>query len=506
MTATKTPCSLDMVLPGMPGEANSVEYDCSDLNVSVVPVGCQKNPGMDIGTACRERSRHDRLGEGTEPDPDAEEPKASKTSTQSLNARLAAFRDVDSSIDTMVSTSKPLAAFFQHARGRVILVLCMIPVFATAMLLLFRPPGADGFRFPDKDNIRAGDFVMGTFFLWINGAQVTLVWLAWRGQSEAFKMFLAGTAFAIAPIALLLCVAYMVDGKVLLGLRCLVWLHWLPFISNIFSERNIILRLIMRLGLQQIALGLFCLAIKDYLWTAFEGLPGIQFCVIYVFLVMRRRAGLAKAAALVKEDAEKYRSIWEGFLATQAQAIGSLEVLSWEVRDRCPKDVPRHACPDLDELYRQAGRLRPLFHAKLESWASATGGKTYVGTQKSADRAVQKIKRSYAGDACRLLDICRGCLTFVDFQSLRHALELIGRDPEVRLMRIKNRFDRSYDAHKSAGYRDVSLILQIVSEKACYLGLEYHCCELQLHIDTLYESKTDGGHKRYVQWRNMRCE
>jgi len=94
----------------------------------------------------------------------------------------------------------------------------------------------------------------------------------------------------------------------------------------------------------------------------------------------------------------------------------------------------------------------------------------------------------------------------VDFQSLRHALELIGRDPEVRLMRIKNRFDRSYDAHKSAGYRDVSLILQIVSEKACYLGLEYHCCELQLHIDTLYESKTDGGHKRYVQWRNMRCE
>jgi len=181
-------------------------------------------------------------------------------------------------------------------------------------------------------------------------------------------------------------------------------------------------------------------------------------------------------------------------------------VISQEVRDQFQSDVPRHACPDIDELFKQAGRLAPLFQVKLESWASATVGKAHAGTQKGGDRAVQKVMRSYAGDASRLLDICRGALAFLDVQSLCDALKLISRDSDVRLLRIKNRFDRSYDDSKSAGYRDVSLVMQFVTKEAYHLGVEGHCCELQLHIEKLYRSKTDGGHKRYVQWRNMRSE
>merc|ERR1740121_1982059 len=103
----------------------------------------------------------------------------------------------------------------------------------------------------------------------------------------------------------------------------------------------------------------------------------------------------------------------------------ALEVVSQEVRDRCLIAGPRHTCPDIDELYKQAGRLGPLFQAKLEKWASATGGTGHAGTKKSSDRAVQKVVRSYGGDASRLLDICRGALIFRDVQTLCDTLELI---------------------------------------------------------------------------------
>merc|ERR1712150_365312 len=127
------------------------------------------------------------------------------------------------------------------------------------------------------------------------------------------------------------------------------------------------------------------------------------------------------------------------------------EAMAHEMQAQCSTEVITHKCTDIDELYRQAFRMRPSFHAQLKTWASATGGVVHLAPQKNSERAVQKVVRSYAGDPSRLLDICRGALIFPDIETLRNAFGLIRRDTRWCVMRVKNRFDRKYDPSTSAG-------------------------------------------------------
>ena len=78
---------------------------------------------------------------------------------------------------------------------------------------------------------------------------------------------------------------------------------------------------------------------------------------------------------------------------------------------------------------------------------------------------------------------------FPNLEGLLECLEEIRHDSEIRILRVKNRLDASYDATLCAGYRDLALNLQIVNPTTEQLGVETHICELQLLLLPFAELK-----------------
>ena len=56
----------------------------------------------------------------------------------------------------------------------------------------------------------------------------------------------------------------------------------------------------------------------------------------------------------------------------------------------------------------------------------------------------------------------------------------MSRDPDVVLIRIKNRFNPNLDSAASAGYRNLAVNLRLVTAETKSLGIETHVCEVQL--------------------------
>ena len=71
---------------------------------------------------------------------------------------------------------------------------------------------------------------------------------------------------------------------------------------------------------------------------------------------------------------------------------------------------------------------------------------------------------------------------FYDGHALAACLQEIAADPEIEILRIKNRFDRKYDSIKSAGYRDIGLNLKVQTGDTVLLGVDQHVCEVQLQL------------------------
>jgi len=128
---------------------------------------------------------------------------------------------------------------------------------------------------------------------------------------------------------------------------------------------------------------------------------------------------------------------------------------------------------------------------------------------KTPERAVQKTMRCYGGDCSLLLDVCRDAIVFDRVCDLRAMLQWLHQDPEVVIVRIKNRLDPEYDPSLSAGYRDLMINLQIRNEETVRLNVQHHIVELQLIPRQVYDRRQDGdtgGHRNYVLWRNLRGE
>ena len=97
-------------------------------------------------------------------------------------------------------------------------------------------------------------------------------------------------------------------------------------------------------------------------------------------------------------------------------------------------------------------------------------------------------------------------LIFDSVADLSVCLDMIAKDADVRIVRIKNRLSTTYDPAHTAGYRDVSLNIRIVTEEAQSLGLSGHVCELQLILKEFFLLRSDDGHGRFVSFRNLRAE
>ncbi len=123
-------------------------------------------------------------------------------------------------------------------------------------------------------------------------------------------------------------------------------------------------------------------------------------------------------------------------------------------------------------------------------------------------------------DASRLLDLCRQSIIFDSLAAVSDCLSEIAHDSSVRIVQVatrpvsvplavrcscccwrphsicaaqvKNRMDPAFDSARTAGYRDVVVNLQLVSEDAQLLGVARHICELQLILAPIFERKVRG--------------
>jgi len=200
----------------------------------------------------------------------------------------------------------------------------------------------------------------------------------------------------------------------------------------------------------------------------------------------------------------------QSFLLRASKLLASRKHLS-----SLPPQIP---LTNLDVLYVQAVLLQPFLVRKALDWAVASRGlfprktdaeqspqerdmdllvcpvmETHAAIKwaaiKGVGRACEKMLRVYHGDVSRLLDICRQSIVFNDVPAMTTCVWAIAQDPDVEVLRIKNRLDVSFDSAKSAGYRDVSFNLRIATAETRELGIDLHVCELQLLLRGFYELK-----------------
>ena len=102
-------------------------------------------------------------------------------------------------------------------------------------------------------------------------------------------------------------------------------------------------------------------------------------------------------------------------------------------------------------------------------------------------------------DVSHLLDICRQSIYFSTVAGIAACLESISNDPDVRLARIKNRFDPDFDSAESAGYRNLAVNLRLDTAETRALGVEIHVCEVQLLLLHMAAIKVSLGSQRKLE-------
>ena len=209
------------------------------------------------------------------------------------------------------------------------------------------------------------------------------------------------------------------------------------------------------------------------------------------------------AAALEARRRERYTPRQ---LVSLSAKVGALLAHVSRTSDNSGYLRPRQALRDLSVLFGQAATLNAHFQKEVVGWCEGMGPHSIVHDSpiKRRRRAIEKVFRSYNGDAGWLIDIVRAGITFQTVEALVSCLERIDSDPRVVILQIKNRLHP--EASSTAGYRNVALNLVIVDEYTMRFAVDAHVCELQLGLKTFNDLKNDAGHARYVKWRDRLAE
>jgi len=275
-----------------------------------------------------------------------------------------------------------------------------------------------------------------------------------------------------------------------------------------------------------------------------------------------------KLGSLASVD-DMRRSVWSAFTGGGRASTSGKPAVSgaWNQVLSCgiagTLDAQRPVT-DFDQLYVQAVAMHPLLIRKVQAWAEASDGYFQLDVRnrshtalgmgsslkrrfsqlgmsfrtkaalpvpearfvrwnhvrddenpeesirwcglKSPGRALEKMTRSYAQDCSFLVDLCRQSIYFARVADLASCLRAVAADPEVSLVRVKNRLDPRHDARLSGGFRNVSLNLRVDSEASREVGAETHVCEVQLVLTAMARIKNDEGHRKYIAFRNLRGE
>ena len=159
----------------------------------------------------------------------------------------------------------------------------------------------------------------------------------------------------------------------------------------------------------------------------------------------------------------------------------------------------------LDQLYAQAVLLDPIFRVRIQKLAGMSCGYFPVAAQDGArmtelrlwseleqdatararlrwpeiklvDVAIRKVALRYHGNVACLADIVRQRIVFDTLADICNCLEIIANDPDLQIQRLKNRFDPRMDALRIAGYRDVVVVLRVVTHLTTCMGVAGHRC------------------------------
>ncbi|EKX42368.1 hypothetical protein GUITHDRAFT_111645 [Guillardia theta CCMP2712] len=221
-------------------------------------------------------------------------------------------------------------------------------------------------------------------------------------------------------------------------------------------------------------------------------------------------------------------------------------------------DKIRQESSDFERLFLQAQEISAQFQLWVSSWNQV--GRVEHGNVKSCSRAMQKTVRSYQRDPSCLTDLVRctvvvqsidevlAWVTFLREQSVV-GFEVNGRDKPgssrvtsedieagrdamrgdifMSITSIKNRYDPSYKASISGGYRDLCVCVEVgwtrdemnqtcslvpVREWGQTAGLRKHICEIQVgeELGTVLLEEMHAIkkllHKEYVNFRNTLCQ
>ena len=161
---------------------------------------------------------------------------------------------------------------------------------------------------------------------------------------------------------------------------------------------------------------------------------------------------------------------------------------------------------DVSPFSAQAGALNAHYQDVVAARAATGGARCTAAAIKSQARAIEKLYRSYNGNASRLVDLVRASVVYDDVGSLAAAIRTIRADPELIVVGKKNTLSLAHDSRTSAGYRNVALSILIIDPFTTSLGLETHVCELQLGLKDIEALRNDTGHANYIAWRDTNAE
>ena len=199
------------------------------------------------------------------------------------------------------------------------------------------------------------------------------------------------------------------------------------------------------------------------------------------------------AQNICKVDIMHYGIIWAATLDHQAPELVRLEKATAKMKGRIPVGDQRQPAEIDGATDTKSAECQLALNMEFEEHdgtmfgtvkevAAELGVKFRAGPPKKDDRQAEKAKNAYDDDFSKLKDcrrasiVCKNIAGIIDTIA---RLEAAGID----ICRIKNRFDRKYNATKlSAGYRDLQLNIRIPGT-----GLIW---ELQLHLEAVEELKS----------------
>jgi hypothetical protein len=198
---------------------------------------------------------------------------------------------------------------------------------------------------------------------------------------------------------------------------------------------------------------------------------------------------------LFLEKITKLAATANGFFLTKIS--NNAQSMSWSERTDLFFQSSAHTFTNSKKLVRQEESV--FVQAKDFNFTEASH-------LKNVHRAIEKIVRSYKDRIAFACDVVRQAVVFDTIPDMTLMIGALHNDPEIKVIRVKNRMATAYDSSLTCGYRDVLVNLCLQNDITKYFNINMHVCELQLVLKEVVEVRTMNGHSRYVAFRNMRCE